>query len=385
MVARHPGAPGAPVVLLYAHYDVQPAGPAAAWRSPPFEPAVRGAHLYGRGTTDDKGPLLCAIHAVERLLRRGGRLPVGVVLVADGEEEIGSPGMGGLLAARLAGWRPAAAIILDTRMLGPGRPALTVGLRGALGLELAVAGPPRELHSGQFGGAVHNPLQVLCEAVAALHDRAGRIAVPGLYDGVRPPERRPPARTGAQILAEAGVRRGWGERGFAAYERVTSRPSLTVTGITGGHQGPGVGSVIPARAVARLSLRLVPDQRPRHVEGLVRARLAELIPPTVRWRLTRHSATPPVLLASGDAASRAFARACRRVWGVPPARLRSGGSIPLAHDLAVRHGVPTLLTGFALPDDGAHGPDERFRLDHLELGARTIAATLQELARGAAG
>jgi acetylornithine deacetylase/succinyl-diaminopimelate desuccinylase-like protein len=383
VVARAPGPARAPTVLLYAHYDVQPAGPAAAWRHPPFRPVVRGGRLHGRGSTDDKGPLLCLIAAVERLLRRGP-LPVGVVLVADGEEEVGSPTLPHLLAERLPRWQPSAAIVCDTRMLGPGRPALTVGLRGSLALELTVEGAPADLHSGQFGGAVRNPLQVVCEIVAALHDRDGRIAVPGLYDGVRPVARRPgpPPRPDADILREAGVRHGWGERGFGAYDRVTARPSLTVAGVTGGHHGAGVPSVIPARAGAKLSLRLVPDQDPARVERLVRERIAALVPPGVRHGVRRHSAGAPVLLDARDDAHRAVARAVRSVWGVAPAVLRSGGSIPLAHLLAVTHAVPTVLTGFALPDDGAHGPNERFRVEHLELGTRTIARALHELGGG---
>jgi acetylornithine deacetylase/succinyl-diaminopimelate desuccinylase-like protein len=380
VIARAPGPPGAPTVLLYAHFDVQPAGPEDAWRHPPFEPVVRGGYLHGRGSTDDKGPLLCLVGAVERLLR-ARRLPAGVVLVADGEEEIGSPTLPSLLAERLPRWRPSAAIVCDTRMLGPGRPAFTVGLRGSLSLELTVDGPPAELHSGQFGGAVHNPLQVVCEVVAALHDRAGRIAVPGLYDDVRPIRRRgPPPRPDVDILREAGVRRGWGERGLSAYDRVARRPSLTVAGITGGHQGPGVASVIPARATAKLSLRLVPDQRPERVERLVRARIAELMPPTVRHSVKRHSAGAPVVLDARDEAHAAVGRAFRAVWRVAPVALRSGGSIPLAHLLSEVHGVPTVLTGFALPDDGAHGPNERFRVEHLELGTRTMARALRELA-----
>ncbi len=379
-MARHAGPPAAPTALLYGHYDVQPAGPRAAWRTPPFEPVVRSGALFGRGASDDKGPLLCLIVAVERLIA-ARRLPVGVVLIADGEEEIGSPTMPALLAARLPRWRPAAAVICDTRMYGPGRPALTAGLRGSLAFELTVEGPPRELHSGQFGGAVHNPLQVLCDVLSAMHDVDGRIAVPGFYDDVRPPRAGFSARPDAEILAQAGVSRGWGEPEFSLEERVTARPALTIAGITGGHQGPGVASSIPASAVARLSLRLVPGQHPRRVQRLIQADLEASMPPTVRWRLRLRSATPPVALDVGDPAHRAVARAIRRVWGVEPAVLRSGGSIPLAHELAVRHRVPTVLTGFSLPGDRAHGPDERFELAHLEYGARTIATGLRELGR----
>jgi acetylornithine deacetylase/succinyl-diaminopimelate desuccinylase-like protein len=374
VVAQDRRAPGRPTVLFYGHFDVQPPGPRSAWRTAPFTPTLRGRDLYGRGASDDKGQLLCELIGIE-----GQHGAVNVVLIADGEEEIGSPSLPGLLARRLPSWRPDAAIICDTRMLGPGRPAVTVGLRGSLALELSVHGPPAELHSGQFGGAVHNPVQVLCEVLAALHDRRGRIAIPGVYDAVRPPPCDAP-QTDADVLREAGVARGWGEQGFSAYERTTVRPSLTIAGIAGGHHGPGVKAVIPASATAKLSLRLVPDQSPDRVERRLRARLNALMPPTVRWQLVRRSASRPVLLNRGDVAHHAAARACRRVWGRPPVALRSGGSIPLVDLLARRHGVPTVLLGFALPDDGAHAPNEKFHVPHLDRGARTIAAFLEEVA-----
>jgi acetylornithine deacetylase/succinyl-diaminopimelate desuccinylase-like protein len=379
VVAEDRRAPARPTVLLYGHYDVQPPGPRTTWRTPPFTPTLRGADLYGRGASDDKGQLLCQLLGVEALRRRG-RLAVNVVVIADGEEEVGSPSMPALLARRVPIWRPQAAIICDTRMFAPGRPAFTVGLRGSLALELTVQGPPGELHSGQFGGAVRNPLQVLCEVLAALHDGHGAIAVPGLYDDVRPPPKRQPPITDAAVLRQAGVARGFGEAGFSAYERVTVRPSLTIAGVTGGHQGAGVKGVIPARASAKLSLRLVPSQSPQRAERQLRARLQALMPPTVRWRLERDSASRPVLLDSHDVAHQAAARACRRVWHSAPVLLRSGGSIPLVDLLARRHAVPTVLLGFALPDDGAHGPNEKFHVPHLDLGARTIAAFLEELA-----
>jgi acetylornithine deacetylase/succinyl-diaminopimelate desuccinylase-like protein len=379
VVAQDSRRPGRPTVLLYGHYDVVPPGPRAAWRTPPFTPTLRGAHMYGRGASDDKGQLLCQLLGVE-VLRRRGRTPVNVVLVADGEEEVGSPSLPALLERRLPSWRPQAAIICDTRMLAPGRPAFTVGLRGSLALELGVQGPRAELHSGHFGGAVHNPLQVLCEALAALHDRHGRIAVQGIYDDVRPPPPEEPPIGDVAVLRQAGVARGWGEEGFSAYERVTARPSLTIAGVTGGHQGPGVKAAIPARASAKLSLRLVPNQSPTRAQRRLSARLRALMPPTVRWQLRRESASRPVLLNSRDVAHQAAARACLQVWRREPALLRSGGSIPLV-DLLARHwAVPTVLLGFALPDDGAHAPNERFHVPHLELGARTIAAFLEELA-----
>ena len=378
VVAEHRHAAGRPTALLYAHYDVQPPGPAEQWSSPPFEPTLRGDDLYGRGASDDKGQLLCHLLALESLLRRR-RLPVNVVVVLDGEEEIGSPGLPKVLRW-LARRGLDAALISDTRMLGPGRPALTLGLRGSLAVELELRGPGTDLHSGAFGGAVHNPLQGLCEVIAALHGDGGRIAIPGVYESLRAVPRTPvPPRSDGEILGEAHVARGWGELGYNAYERTVARPALTVNGLTGGHQGPGPKSVIPARASAKLSFRLVPDQSPGDVERALRGSLARLVPPTLAWRLTRQSTSRPVLMSATAPAQRAAALAVADVWGRPPVRLRSGGSIAAAEVLAARLGVPTVLLGFALPDDRAHGPDEKFHLPHLELGAATVARFLFHL------
>ena len=380
VVAEHRRGGRRPLVVLYAHYDVQPAGP--GWSSPPFQPRRRGADLYGRGASDNKGQMLCHLLAVERLLARGG-LPADVIVVLDGEEEIGSPGLPDVLRPLVRRLRPDAALISDTRMLAPGRPAFTVGLRGSLAVELELQGPREDLHSGAFGGAVHNPLQALCEVVAGLHDARGRIAVKNLYAGVGrlPPDERA-LRSDRETLVAAGVPRLWGEPGYSAYERTVGRPALTVNGLTSGHQGPGPMAVIPARASAKLSLRLVPGQDPNDAERALRAHLACAVPATQRWRLTRQSASAPVLLDAGNAVHRAAARACLQVWGVPPVPLRSGGSIGAAELLAGRLGVPTVLLGFALPDDRAHGPDEKFHLPHLALGADTVAAFLRELAQG---
>jgi acetylornithine deacetylase/succinyl-diaminopimelate desuccinylase-like protein len=378
VLAEHRRSPGRATVLLYAHYDVQPPGPREQWTSPPFVPTRRGNDLYGRGASDDKGQLLCHVLGVERMLRRGS-LGVNVVMVLDGEEEIGSPGLASVLVPLVRCAPVDAALISDTRMLGPGRPAITVGLRGSLAVELAVTGPKRDLHSGAFGGAVHNPLQGLCEVVAGLHRPDGRIALPGLYERVRPAPREVPPRTDREILREAGARRGWGERGYNAYERTTIRPALTINGLSGGHQGPGAKAVIPQRASAKLSFRLVPDQDPDTVAQALRRHLAAVVPPTLSWTLTRQASSLPVAVDPDGPAHRAAARAVERVWGRPPTMLRSGGSIAAAELLAGRLGVPTVLLGFALPDDRAHGPDERFDVRHLDLGAATVSSFLREM------
>jgi acetylornithine deacetylase/succinyl-diaminopimelate desuccinylase-like protein len=378
-------APGRPTVLIYGHYDVQPPDPLQEWATPPFEPTVRGPYLYGRGACDDKGQLLCHVKALESLLRRDGRLPVNVKVLFEGEEEIGSPNLKPFLQRNARALGADAAVMSDTRMLGPDRPALTYSLRGGLGMEIEVTGPKQDLHSGTFGGAIHNPLQALCEILARLHDRDGRIAIPGFYDQVRvrePEERASMKKAGpsdAKILADAGAEQGWGERGWSLYERTTIRPSLSLCGVTGGYQGEGSKAVIPARASAKLNFRLVPDQDPREVEMLVRRHLARLTPPTVRSRVVTHLGSRPAEIDRREPVLRAAARAYRRGFGAAPVFLRSGGSIPVVNLFQEILGIPTALMGFALPDDRIHAPNERFYLPNFERGVATCVAFLEEM------
>jgi acetylornithine deacetylase/succinyl-diaminopimelate desuccinylase-like protein len=379
--------PGRPTILVYGHYDVQPVDPLDAWRSPPFEPTRRGDDLYGRGASDDKGQLCAHLAAVEAWLRGAGRLPVNVRCLLDGEEEIGSPSLAGFL--RRGGRRLAAdvAVASDTRMLGLGRPAITVGLRGLLDLEVELRGPRRDLHAGTFGGAVHNPLQALGELLAGLHDRDGRVAIPGFYDRVRrwsQHERRAlaaAAPSDAAVLRQAGVGHGWGERGWSLHERTTLRPAVTVNGLSGGYQGPAAKSVIPAAASAKLGIRLVPDQDPAEVERLFRRHLARTLPATVHTTVRGGSRVPPVLFDMAHPAMEAASAACRRGFGARPAFLRSGGTIPAAGMLRRMLGTPVVLLGLALPDDRAHAPNERFHLPNLWQGIDTLVWFLLEAAQ----
>src|SRR5829696_5660748 len=310
-------APGRPTLLIYGHYDVQPAGPAAAWSAPPFAAEIRGDRLYGRGATDDKGQIMAHLAAIAARLARGP-LPLNLRCLFEGEEEIGSPNLTPFLLRYRERFAVDAAVVSDTRMLGPDRPAITYGLRGGLAFELTVRGPARDLHSGNYGGAVHNPIQALCELIAALHDRSGRIAIPGLYRSVRSVSEDERAATRAagpsdeRLRRDAGVASGWGERGYTLHERTTIRPALTVNGISGGHQGPGGMAVIPAVATAKLSFRLVPDQDPGEIERLLRARVAALTPPTIRAEVRIASRVQPALLDRRHPAMRAAARAYER-------------------------------------------------------------------------
>ena len=376
--ARFPGpVSGHATLLIYGHYDVQPVDPLGEWLSPPFEPTVRGENLYGRGACDDKGQLFTHVKALESYLQTQGYLPLNVKCLFEGEEEIGSPNLIPFVARNRRGLAADVAIASDTRMLGPDRPAISYAERGSLNLEVEVRGPKHDLHSGNFGGAVHDPLQALCEIIGSLHDSAGRIAVPFFYDRVREWSDRERVRmrhTGPpneDILRDAGVAKGWGEQEYTLYERTTVRPSVAVAGIVGGYQGPGVKGVIPARAVAKLNIRLVPDQDPSEADRLFREHIARVTPPAVRSTVRTHSSAKPVLMDPSHRAMRAAALAYRRGFGATPVFLRSGGTIPVVSTFQEVLGIPTVLMGFALPDDRIHAPNEKFHLPNFYRGIST--------------
>lgn len=384
VVAEWRHRPARPTILIYGHYDVQPADPLSEWRTPPFEPTVRGDDLYARGASDDKGQLFTHVKALEWWLRTKGALPVNVVCLFEGEEEIGSPNLTPFLAGHRNDFRAEVAVVSDTRMLGPDRPALTYALRGALSVEVEVLGPAHDLHSGNFGGVVHNPLQALCEIVARLHEREGRVAIPGFYGRVREwpaNEREYMARSGPsadQIRGDAGVEGLWGEPAYSPYERLTIRPALTVNGITGGYQGPGAKGVIPSRASVKLNFRLVPDQTPEEVDRLLRRHLQSAVPGKVRCRITTLMVARPVVLPRQHPALRAAATAYTWAFGAEPVFLRSGGSIPVVSTFQTELGIPTVLMGFALPDDRLHAPNEKFHLPVFFRGVETSARFLEE-------
>jgi acetylornithine deacetylase/succinyl-diaminopimelate desuccinylase-like protein len=384
-------APDRPTVLVYGHYDVLPPDPIQEWHSPPFEPVVRGEDLYGRGACDDKGQMFTHVKALEAFLRTDQALPVNVRCFFEGEEEIDSPNLASLVTRNKPALAADLALVSDSRMLAPDRPAITYAQRGALRLELEVQGPKQDLHSGNFGGAIHNPLQALCEMIAALHDRDGRVAIPGFYDRVRRPsatERASMKRAGPsdkEILHDASGEGGWGERGYSLYERTTLRPALTVNGLRGGYQGLGVKAIIPARALAKLSFRLVPDQDPREVDRLFRRQIARITPVTVRSVVRILSSAKPALLDPGNPAMRAAVLAFRKGFGASPVFLRSGGSVPAVSIFREFLGIPTVLMGFALPDSHIHAPDEKLHLPNFARGVETsiwflaAVAALREL------
>lgn len=366
-----------PTILVYGHYDVLPGEPLREWRTPPFEPAMLQSRLHARGASDDKGQLFTHIKAIESYLATGSLLPVNVKCIFEGEEEIGSPNLTRFVLRNRRALAADVAVISDTRMLAADRPAISYSQRGGLRVELEVRGPAHDLHSGNFGGAVHNPLQVLCEIVARLHDNRGRVVIPGFYDDVRQwsgKERDFMVRTGrsdAEILRDAGVELGWGEAGFSAYERTTIRPALTLNGLAGGHQGTGAKSIIPSRAIAKLSFRLVPNQSPDRIARLLREHIKAITPPTVRTSIQTSSPIFPALVNRNHPAVRMAAAAYKQVFRAEPVFIRSGGSIPVVNTFQKILGVPVVLMGFGLSGDNIHAPNESLLLPNFYKGIAT--------------
>ena len=373
--------PLAPTALIYGHYDVQPPEPLVEWHSDPFEPEIRDGRLYARGATDDKGQFFVHLSALHAWLVATGRLPLNVVLLVEGEEEVGSPSLPALIEAHAQRLRADAVVISDGPMLAAGLPTIETSLRGYLGLQIDVQGPAQDLHSGEYGGAVVNPSNALCRIIAGLHDACGRIAIAGFYDRVA--ELPPSQRRGYESLPfseasfqrEAGVSALEGEDGFSTVERLWVRPSCDVSGLLSGYTGEGGKSVIPSHAMAKVGFRLVPDQDPDEIERLVASHISAAAPSGVEVRLTRLGTALPWRMAGDSAVIQAAARAARRVFGREPVFVGGGGSIPVVPALARTLDAPVLLCGFGQPGENAHAPNEWLSLEHFRLG-RAMSATL---------
>lgn len=362
-----------PVVLVYGHYDVQPVEPLELWQTPPFEPTQSGENLFARGASDMKGQVVACLKALESV-RNAGNLPINVKFLIEGEEEIGSPNLAKLIRDNKELFASDFALNPDAGMLSPQLPTITYGLRGLAYFEVRVSGPTQDLHSGLFGGAVHNPAQVLCELIAGMHDDKGRITLPGFYDRVQDLEPEERAELRRLPISEdfyklqTGVPALYGEQGYTTLERLGARPTLEVNGLYSGFTGEGQKTVLPARAFAKVSMRLVPDQDPEEVHRQLVKYMEDKAPPTIRWEIVKMASGKASITDRHHPAVETLARAMEATWGVRPVFKREGGSVPvvgLLHDIL---GINSILTGFGLPDDNLHAPNEKLHLPTFYLG-----------------
>jgi acetylornithine deacetylase/succinyl-diaminopimelate desuccinylase-like protein len=390
--ARHPVVYGEslkagsdkPTVLIYGHYDVQPAEPLELWGTPPFEPTQQGENLYGRGASDMKGQVVASFKAVEAYAQTGD-LPINVKFIIEGEEEIGSPSLEKFLTENKDMLSSDFAINPDTGMIDADTPTITYGLRGLAYFELRVTGPEHDLHSGIFGGAVHNPAQVLCELIAGMHDDNGRVTLPGYYDSVRPlddEERAELARLPLDetfYLEQTGAPELFGETGYTAYERVGARPTLEVNGLLSGFTGEGSKTVLPAKAMAKISMRLVPDQNPDEVYQQFKRYLEKNAPPTIRWELEDLNQGDAAITDCNMSGVVALSQAMEATWGKKPVYKREGGSVPVVAQMQKILGIESVLTGFGLQDDNLHAPNEKIHLPTFFNGIDTFIRYLDIL------
>ena len=359
--------PGAPTVLVYGHYDVQPPDPLDLWETPPFEPVVRGDRLFGRGASDMKGQVIATFKAIESALKTG-QMPVNVKFMIEGEEEIGSENLGSFIKANAKKLKADICLNADAGMIGAEYPTITYGLRGLAYMELRVYGPNKDLHSGLFGGTIHNPAQALVELVAGMHDKNGRITLPGFYKKVRKlseGEHKDFKRLPTDkkfYLDQTGVSALWGEAEYTPAERVGARPTLEVNGLLSGFTEPGSKTVLPAYAMAKISCRLVPDQTPEETVKQMEAYLKAKAPKDIRWELLSLHHAGTAITDLNSAGVKAMADGLKTVWGKRPLFRREGGSIGAVAQLQEFAGIESVLTGFGLPEDNIHSPNERLHL-----------------------
>jgi acetylornithine deacetylase/succinyl-diaminopimelate desuccinylase-like protein len=379
-------APGKPTVLCYGHYDVQPPDPLELWTNPPFEPTLRDGNLYARGSADDKGQMYMHIKAVEALRTVNGNLPINLKFLIEGEEEIGGASIARYVAENPAKLKADVALVSDTALYAEGLPTLCIGLRGLVYMELEATGPSRDLHSGLYGGAAPNPIFGLAELLSKCKDANGVIQIPGMYDDVAPPApaekdswQRLPFQERDFLGKEVGSTALTGEPGYSVLERVWARPTLEVHGIAGGFTGAGAKTVIPSKATAKVSFRLVPNQNPDKIVAAFRAFLEKNAPKGIKLELRVLSAGPAIMVDPSNPAIQTAARAFADMLGKPTVFTRSGGSIPVVGDFANHLHIPSILMGFGLPDDGLHSPNEKYRLENYYQGIMTIAHFFEQL------
>jgi acetylornithine deacetylase/succinyl-diaminopimelate desuccinylase-like protein len=385
--AKHPlvyadwmHAPGKPTVLCYGHYDVQPADPLEEWNSPPFEPTVRDGNIYGRGTADDKGQMYMHVKAIEALRAANGTLPINVKFLVEGEEEVGGESIAKYVAENPEKLKADVALVSDTELFADGIPTLCIGLRGLIYMEVESSGPARDLHSGLYGGAAPNPIFGLVELLSKVKNANGVIQVPGIYDDVEPPApaekrswKRLPFSEEEFRLKEVGSSELTGERKPSVLERVWARPTFEVHGIAGGFTAAGAKTVIPAKVTAKVSFRLVPKQDPDKVIAAFREFVEKHTPKGIHFEVRILSAGPGLVVNPDHPAIKVAAKAFSDILGKKTVFIRSGGSIPIVGDFATHLGIPTVLMGFGLPDDGLHSPNEKYHLENYYKGIMTVA------------
>ena len=378
-------APGKPTVLCYGHFDVQPPDPLELWDTPPFEPSERNGNLYARGSADDKGQMYSHIKALEALQAEHGKPPVNIKFLIEGEEEVGGESVAKYVAENPEKLKADVALVSDTEMYAPGLPTLNIGLRGLVYLEIEARGPARDLHSGLYGGAAPNAVFGLVELLAKAKDANGRVLIPGVYDDVEPPSKEEkeswthlPFDEEEYLKSEVGSTSLTGETQYSVFERTWARPTFEVHGIAGGFTGAGAKTVIPAKAVAKVSLRLVPKQDPEKIVAAVKSWVEKNRPKGIQCEVRVLSAGPGLMVNPDHPAIRVAAKAFSDIFGKPTVFTRSGGSIPIVGDFASHLGIPTILMGFGLPDDGLHSPNEKYNIRNYFDGIRTVAHFFEE-------
>ena len=379
-------APGKPTILFYGHYDVQPAEPLDLWTSPAFEPTVRDGKLFGRGTADDKGQVHIHLKALEALQKQEGKLPLNVKVMIEGEEEVGSVSLWDFVQRNRERLKADALVVSDTSMLAPGVPSITYGLRGLNYYQVEITGPAQDLHSGVFGGAVPNPITVLAEMIAQLHDNNFRVTVPGFYNGVAALSKQERKALNGLPWKEKEFRKTvgapglCGEKGYTIVERLWTRPTLEVNGIWGGYTGEGSKTVIASKAYAKLSTRLVPHQDPAKIARLVEKHVRQLLPKTVKCKFELLSTGKPWVASYSHPIFQKAIHALESGFGKKAVFIREGGSIPFVTQMHDTFKVPCVLMGFGLPDENAHAPDEHIALENYFGGIKSAALFYQQLA-----
>ena len=382
-------AAGKPTCLCYGHYDVQPPDPLDEWESPPFEPAERNGNIYARGAVDDKGQMFIHIKALESLFKaHGERLPINVRLILEGEEEVGGEQIEKFVHERGDRLKADFALVSDTELFAPELPTLCVGLRGMIYTEIEARGARTDLHSGMYGGAAPNPFVALAQVIAQLKDASGRILIPGFYDAVKAPS-QDELKTWRQLpfdeehyrLSEIGSIRLTGEPEYSVLERTWARPTLDVHGMPGGFTGAGAKTVIPAKAIAKVSMRLVPDMDPHKIFALYKNYVESLTPSGVIMDVRLIHSGEPIIIGTNNPYIQAATRALKQVWKKDTVFVRSGGSIPIVGDFERHLKIPSVMMGFGLPDDNLHAPNEKFNLANFYRGIESVISFFEELGK----